>query len=169
MARGGEERGLRLVGLVGNLLRLLERQLDRAPRLELPLQAEVQQLVLLRALADGFLERRGGLEPAERAALVVDRALDTVHQRLDGLAQCPVVGAQAREGRSRGCRGTGLALGTGRRRRGLALHRNGAMPRQVKELFAWIVLNCSPSEANPTTELRPSNPEIPAVRPLRSM
>ena len=33
------------------------------------------------------------------------------------------------------------------------LSRGAAMPRQVNELFAWIVLNCSPSVANPTTDL----------------
>ncbi len=106
MARGREEPGLATVGLFRLLLRVLQRQLDFAARFQLALQAVVELLGLAGPQTDGLLELRGGLEPRERRALVVDRTLHPVHQGTHRFTQRDILVPQPLKlrGRRRGPR-----------------------------------------------------------------
>jgi hypothetical protein len=155
-----EKSRLGLVGTVGQLLRLLQGQFDFAPRLQLRHQAQVELFVLLGAMANGLLETGGGLKPGEGAALLVDRLLHALHQRLHRFFERAVLRAQRGGGicrarfssRRRRLGGSRASLRPARRSLGpvglsrLAPGRRGtfaplrhgslATPKQVNELFA---------------------------------
>ena len=168
-----EEAGLRLIRPICGFLGLLQGELYFAPRLELRLEAQIQLLILLRSLPDGFLEACGGLKPGELAALLIDRLLDAEHERLDRFLERAILGRELRGGLARPLAGSLRRRGLGARLSADALrrflHGTDDTPRQVKELFACTVLNCSPSEEKPTTELRFNKASMPALKPSRCM
>src|SRR5450631_3856463 len=169
MAGRGQKAGLCLVRSIGKLLGLLERKLYFASGLEFPLQPQVELFVLFGALPDRLFEAGGGLKPRKRAALLVNRLLDPLHECLHRLFQGTVLGAQPWCG---GRRPYAAGLARCRRRPGALrrfAHQRAATPKQVKELFAWMVLNCSPREANPVTECACMSASMRLVRPSRSI